>query len=238
MPDYSRAMLGPRPGGVFRRVAGKVQGILMRLVGAHRYDDYRIERVHGLPLLVLPSVANPRLLRTGAYFAGCLTRELAGGRTVLDLGTGSGVCALAAARLGARVVAVDINPAAVRCAGINAVMNRYEHHIDARPGDLFEPVRGERFDLVLFNPPFIEGRPQSDRDAAWRGEGVASRFARELGAHLNPGGAALLLLSTFGDACESFIDELCAGHFSLDVHSRRRYVNETVTVLRITRGAT
>ena len=47
-------------------------------------------------------------------------------------------------------------------------MNQLEHRIDVRHGDLFEPVAGERFDLVLFNPPFLLGAPQDERDAAWR----------------------------------------------------------------------
>jgi release factor glutamine methyltransferase len=237
MPEEARALLGPAPPGFARWLAGKALGARMRLAGGHRYDDYRLEHVLGMPLLVLPSVANPRLLRTGAFFAGCLAPEAMLGRTVLDLGTGSGVCALAAARAGARVVAVDINPTAVRCAGINAAMNRLEHRIDLRHGDLFDPVHGERFDFVLFNPPFLKGEPASDRDAAWRGGDVAVRFARSLGLYLNPRGAALLLLSTFGDACESFIDELHSRGFELVVHSRRRYVNETLTLLCVARAA-
>ena len=63
------------------------------------------------------------------------------------------------------------------------------------------------------------------------------RFARGLGARLAPHGQALLLLSSFGDACESFIDELRAQDFSLEVFGRRRFINETVTVFRVTRGS-
>src|SRR6185312_16852143 len=96
---------------------------------------------------------------------------------VLDMGTGSGVCAVIAARHARRVVAVDINAEAVRCAGINARMNHLEHKIDVRHGDLFAPVAGERFDLVLFNPPFLLGTPRDDRDRAWRSNDVPERFA-------------------------------------------------------------
>jgi len=144
------------------------------------------------------------------------------------------VCALFAARHASRVVAVDINRAAVRCAGINAALNHLEHRVEVRHGDLFGPVSGERFDLVLFNPPFLKGAPRDERDAAWRSNDVAMRFAAGLGAHLAPGGAALLLLSSFGNACESFIDELRSRGFSISVFARRRYVNETVTVFRVT----
>jgi release factor glutamine methyltransferase len=120
---------------------------------------------------------------------------------------------------------------------VNAMINHLEHRLEIRHGDLFEPVVAERFDLVLFNPPFQLGEPRDEREAAWRSVDVAARFARGLDAHLAPGGAALLLLSTFGNACDGFIAELRACHFVFEVFARRRYVNETVTVLRVTRSA-
>jgi release factor glutamine methyltransferase len=107
-----------------------------------------------------------------------------------------------------------------------------EDRIDIRHGDLFAPVAGERFDLVLFNPPFLLGAPKDERDAAWRSQDAPERFAAALIDHLKPGGAALLLLSSFGDACVRYEAELNARGFRLEVFARRRYVNETVTILR------
>jgi HemK-related putative methylase len=235
MPDDARTLLGPASPGPVRWALGKALEFGMRVTRRHRYDDYRLEHVQGMPILVLPTVSNPKLLRTGAFFASCLEADLLAGREVLDMGTGSGVCALFAARHARRVVAIDINRAAVRCAGINAVMNHLGHKVEIRHGDLFDAVRDERFDLVLFNPPFLLGVPKDERDAAWRSNDAAVRFAAGLEAHLAPRGMALLLLSSFGNACESFIDELRRQHFSLELHARRRYINETLTLLRVTR---
>jgi HemK-related putative methylase len=153
------------------------------------------------------------------------------------MGTGSGICALFAARHGGRVVAVDVSPAAVRCARLNASLNQLEDRIDVRLGDLYEPLAGRRFDLVLFNPPFLLGAPKDHRDAAWRSEDAARRFAAGLGDHLTDTGVALVLLSSFGDACASFESELRANGFDLAVFARRRYINETVTIVRATRRA-
>ena len=212
---------------------GKLLGLAYRLAGAHRYDRLRIERVLDLPIVVLPSVANPKVLRTGAFFASRIDgRVVAADAAVLDLGTGSGVCALFAARHARRVVAVDINREAVRCAAVNALMNRLDTRIDLRSGDLFAPVGDERFDLVLFNPPFLVGAPRDARDAAWRSSDLPQRFAAGLAAHLKPGGAALVLLSSFGDACPRYEAELRARGFRLELFARRRYINETVTILR------
>ncbi len=234
MPD-ARALLGPASPGAMRWLLGKALEVGMRITRLRRYDDHRRETVQGLSILVLPGVANPKLLRTGAFFARCLDAQPLAGLDVLDLGTGSGVCALAAARHARRVVAVDISQAAVRCARLNASDNQLQ--VDIRHGDLFEPVTGERFDLVLFNPPFLLGAPKDERDATWRSSDVATRFARGLEAHLSARGVALLLLSSFGNACEMFIDELRVNGFALAVCARRRYINETLTVLRVTRGA-
>ena len=86
---------------------------------------------------------------------------------------------------------------------------------------------------MLFNPPFLVGAPKDARDAAWRSSDLPQRFAAGLGEHLKPGGAALVLLSSFGDASELFEAELARRGFSLSVHARRRFVNECVTILRV-----
>jgi HemK-related putative methylase len=221
--------------GVLGTLAGKVLAFGYKLTGLVHYDRFRLERVHGVPVLVIPGVANPKLLRTGAFFASRIDAQLvAPGAAVLDMGTGSGVCALFAARHTARVVAVDVSPAAVRCTRLNAALNQLEDRIDVRLGDLFEPVAGQRFDLVLFNPPFLIGAPKDHRDAAWRSEDAARRFAAGLRYHLTPGGVALVLLSSFGDACALFESELRANGFDLAVFARRRFINETVTIVRAT----
>ena len=215
------------------KLFGKALALSYRLTGKDRYDDFRVERVHGAPFVVMPSVFNPKVPRTGEFLAAQLDARLVGPATeVLDMGTGSGVCAVIAARRARRVVAVDINPEAVRCAGINALLNHLEHKIDVRHGDLFEPVHAERFDMILFNPPFLLGTPRDDRDRAWRSTDVAERFASGLGAHLKPGGFALVLLSSFGDA-PVFLEEFRKRDLAVGVLAQRRFVNETLAIFRL-----
>jgi release factor glutamine methyltransferase len=215
------------------RLVGKAMALGYRIAGLHRYDDFRFERVHGAPFLVIPSVFNPKLTRAGEFFAAQIDSRLVHrDAVVLDMGTGSGVCAVFAARYARRVVAVDINPAATRCAAINALLNDLEHKIDVRHGDLFAPVHGERFDLVMFNPPFLREAPRDHRDRAWRSSDAAERFAAGLAEHLKPGGAALVLLSTFGD-CGTFLSEFHNHGFEIAVHAERRFVNERLTLFRL-----
>ncbi len=215
------------------RLLGKVMAAGYRLVKKDRYDDFRLEWVHGAPFMVIPSVFNPKVPRTGAFLAAQLnSRLIHADAEVLDMGTGSGVCAVFAARHARRVVAVDINPGAVRCAGINALLNHLEHRIEVRHGDLFAAVAEERFDLIVFNPPFLQGAPRDDRDRAWRSNDVAERFAAGLGAHLKPGACALVLLSTFGDA-QLFLDAFHRHGFAVAVSAERRFVNEKLAVFEL-----
>jgi len=193
-----------------------------------------LEELDGVPLIVLPEVFNPVLFRTGTILARTVASSpWAAPRTedakALDLGTGSGVGAVFAARRGYRIVAVDINPEAVRCARLNALLNGLEDRIEVREGDLFAPVQGESFDLVLFNPPFFRGTPKSRIDLAWRGTDVLERFAAGLSAALSPGGLALLLLSTDGDGT-ALLEALEHRGFAIEPAARRDFGNEVVTV--------
>ena len=215
------------------RLLGRAMALCYRLIGRDRYDDFRLERVHGIPFIVTPSVFNPKVPRTGEFFASQIDARLVQQDwEVLDMGTGSGVCAIFAARHAHRVVAVDINEAAVRCAGINTRLNHLEHKIDVRQGDLFAPVQGEKFDLILFNPPFLRGTPTDDRDRAWRSIDVAERFVGGLRDHLKPCGSALVLLSTFGDGGH-FLRTFHERGLEVSVFAERWFVNERLTVFRV-----
>jgi release factor glutamine methyltransferase len=199
-----------------------------------------LEELDGVSLIILPEVFNPVVFRTGTVLARTVAsspwaQPRAEGSRALDLGTGSGVGAVFAALRGHRVVAVDLNPKAVRCARLNALLNGLDDRIDAREGDLFAPVAGEVFDLILFNPPFFRGEPRSRIDLAWRGTDVLERFAAGLPAALAPDGLALLLLSTDGDG-PALLGALERGGFAIESAARRDFGNEVVTVHAVRRA--
>jgi SAM-dependent methyltransferase len=110
-------------------------------------------------------------------------------RSTLDLGTGSGFQAFLAAQHSQRVVATDRNPRAVEIATFNAALNDLDA-LECRHGDLFDPVAGETFDLIVSNPPFIVS-PDSGfyfLHGGMQGDDVCRTIARTAPAHLNPGG--------------------------------------------------
>lgn len=195
-----------------------------------------IERIDGVPLLSLPDVLNPVVFRSGELLARTVAESPLAeppGRA-LDMGTGTGVGAVFLARRGWQVVAVDLNPEAVRCARINALLNRLETRIDVRQGDLFGPVEGERFDLILFNPPFFRGEPKGLFDLAWRSVDVMERFAAGLPQALTENGRALILLSTDGDP-EGMLKALDAHGLRVEPAVRRDYGNEVMTIYSVRR---
>jgi methylase of polypeptide subunit release factors len=199
-----------------------------------------LERIDGVPLVVLPEVLNPVVFRSGAFLARTvavspLAAPPSPGACALDMGTGSGVGAVFAARRGFRVIGVDLNPDAVRCARANVLLNGLEERIEIRHGDLFAPVAGERFDLVLWNPPFFRGEPRSRFDLAWRSTDVMERFAAGLPAALALGGLALVLLSTDGDA-PGTVAALAAAGLELAIAARRHFGSEIMTVYSVRRA--
>jgi release factor glutamine methyltransferase len=129
--------------------------------------------------------------------------RLAGGRRVLDLCTGSGMLAIAAALAGARqVTAVDVSRRAVAAVRLNASVNGVS--VEAVRGDLFSAVPGRRFDLILSNPPYLPGDidslPGRGLARAWEGGRSGRAFIDRIAAaapdHLTAGGTLLLVCST------------------------------------------
>ena len=153
--------------------------------------------------------------------------DLARGASVLDVFTGSGVLAVAAALAGARdVTAVDISRRAVLTARLNARLNRVR--VKALRGDIFEPVGQRRFDLVLANPPYVPGQsddlPARGAARAWEagrdGRALLDRFCPAVAAHLTPGGRVLIVQSSLSGERET-LAALAAGGLEPEVLVRR-----------------
>jgi release factor glutamine methyltransferase len=137
--------------------------------------------------------------------AEALRREPLAGARVLDVCTGSGLLAITAALEGAHATAVDVSRRATLCAALNARLNGTR--LRALRGDLFDPVRGERFHAIVANPPYLpaaddELPPRGQRrawDAGRDGRAILDRLCADAPAHLEPGGMLLLVHSSLCD---------------------------------------
>jgi release factor glutamine methyltransferase len=164
----------------------------------------RHTRAAGFRLTVRPTVFHPRYFITSEFFASFLGRLDLSGKRVADVGTGSGVLALAAARAGAaNVTAIDINPIAAVTAAENARANGLGDRVTALCSNLLSALApGALFDVIISSPPSFPGEPRDIADRAWHAgpnyRDISSLFdqARE---RLAPGGCLYILLSSDSD---------------------------------------
>jgi SAM-dependent methyltransferase len=114
---------------------------------------------------------------------------------VLDLGTGSGVQALCAARHSRRVVAVDVNRRALDYTELNAALNGIEN-VECRESDILDLPDGAEFDLVVCNPPYVISPDTSFilRDGGLAGDSFCERLVRRVPGYLTEGGLAVVLV--------------------------------------------
>jgi len=129
----------------------------------------------------------------------------------LDLGTGCGIQAYLLAKHAERIVATDVNERALDFARFNLALNGAAG-VELRSGNWLEPVSGERFDLVLCNPPFVIS-PESRytyRDSGLPADELVRRLVEDIPGLLEEGGTAQLLLSWIVRAGESWADPVAA----------------------------
>ena len=137
--------------------------------------------------------------------------QVSSGDFVLDMGTGCGILAVLAAENARYVLAVDINPFAVKCAKKNAEINKVKHKIDFLLGDLFKPIKpGEIFDLIIFNAPYLPVEPGEEKiwiGRAWAGgktgREIIDRFISDAPKFLRRNGRIMLVQSSLSDIDKS-----------------------------------
>lgn len=190
-----RALVDLRPYG-FADAAGEGEWWLASDLGELALVD---EAASGPGAGAAPALAEDHVLGIGGAtttLSGLLLQRPA--RTALDLGTGSGIQALHAARFSERVVATDVSARALAFARFAAELNEVAG-VEFRLGSLYEPVAGERFDRIVSNPPFVitPRRPEVPsyeyRDGGLAGDELVEAVIRGAAAHLEPGGIAQLL---------------------------------------------
>ncbi len=175
--------------------------------------------IQGVPFYVDERVIVPRsfigeLLFSGLVGDGGLIEPEGVGR-VLDLCTGGGSLAILAARVfpGAAIDAVDLSADALDVARRNVREHGLDERIRLLQGDLFAPLKGERYDLILTNPPYVEAaaaaafppeyaaEPKLAHVGGEDGLDLVRTIVRQARAHLTPGGA---LVCEIGQARAAF----------------------------------
>ncbi len=207
---------------VRRRVARPLLHGIRRPLVLRRIARASEVHVLGHRLRTEPGVFHPVYFSSSRVLAEAVVARAPGGRDVLDMGTGSGVIAVSAAAVGARVTACDRNPAAVALARVNTALNGLD--VEVLESDLFAALPGRLFDLVAFNIPFYPHEPRTHFEAAFRaGHGFETvhRFADGAREHLRDGGRVLVVFS-----------EDCGRDETLRVFTERGFAVEDEKVTR------
>jgi len=209
--------------------------VILRLIHAFIWR-IKIVRIDNTTLFVPPNIFSPKFTITSELLADVLMHELKEDDIVLDMGTGSGVLAIIAARRSARVYATDINLEALATAILNAKINNVLDKITFLKGSLFKPLGNLRFSLILFNPPYLYGTPRSTYERAIVGDPyIIFAFLKEARDYLLPNGRILMTYSTIS-SIKLLSHMLRLLHYKYDIVSHKRLPFETIFVLRLTLG--
>lgn len=157
---------------------------------------------------------------------------------VLDMGTGCGILGILAAEKALKVVAVDINPHAIRCATRNALRHHVAGRMQIKRSDLFSSVHEERFNLILFNAPYLPTLLEEQRswlskawDGGLNGRTVIDKFTGEAPEYLRESGKILLAQSTLTDVRETLSNLRNAGLKSTIIAHKNLHF-ETIVIIR------
>ncbi|MFC0773515.1 methyltransferase [Terrimonas alba] len=149
------------------------------------------------------------------------------GKRFLELGAGSGLISIYAAKKGAIVTATDINPIAIECLQKNSRKNRQSLIIIE--SDLFLNIPIQSFDIIAINPPYYKKQPQTFKDYAWccgeNGEYFENLFA-DVGDYMHDNTGCYMVLF---DGCD--MNMICskAAHYGYHlqcVHSAKNILEE------------
>ena len=163
--------------------------------------------------------------------------EIKQGQSVLEIGTGSGIVAMYASRLTDKITVTDINFDACELARKNFEDNNIKN-IEILFGNLFEPVENRKFDVILFNTPYL---PTEDGDVidntlnyafdgGLNGRKVIDMFLNEVGNHLNDGGIVQMIQSSLSGNEETLqkFDEM---EFIAEIKEKEHFFFEDITLI-------
>ena len=163
--------------------------------------------------------------------------EIKSNQSVLEIGTGSGIVAMYASRLTDNITVTDINFDACELARKNFEANNIEN-IEILFGNLFEPVENRKFDVILFNTPYLpteEGEVIDDTinnafDGGLNGRKVIDVFLNEVGNHLNDGGIVQMIQSSLSGN-EETLDKFDELGFIAEIKATEHFFFEDITLI-------
>lgn len=119
--------------------------------------------ISGIKLTILPGVFCPKYTNTSEFLADNI--KVHPREKVLDMFSGSGYQGIRVAKKAKSVLAIDNSLGAVRCIKKNIKLNKLSQKMKVLKGDLFEPIRKQKFDVIIANPPLLPATPEGVLEA-------------------------------------------------------------------------
>ena len=204
--------------------------LLVKYLSKTRAYSYK-----GINLEVPPQVFHPGFFFSTKLLLRYVSKEHLNQKSFLELGAGSGLLSIYAAKKGANVVATDINPVAIECIEANAEENHVE--VKTIESDLFDNIPRFNFDFILINPPYYKKKPSSFSDYAWycgeNGEYFQKLF-KELSDYIHESSNVLMVLC---NGCDLQMIKNIGVENSFNMHCvcRRETIIETNYIFKIQR---
>ena len=186
----------------------------------------RIFKYNNIKLKILKGVFHPGFFFSSKLLLIYVEKLSLKGKRFIEPGTGSGLIAIAAAKQGAIVTAIDINPAAVECCKMNAMINNVD--IEVIESDLFDKLENKVYDVVAINPPYYKKNAEKPSDFAWYcGEDGAyfKNLFSQLKYHIHPDTEIIMTLC---DGCdiEMIMNLAAANGFEIRLVKTKRNIVE------------
>ena len=151
--------------------------VLSRFLSQTRTYSYR-----DITIKILPGVFHPGFFSSTKILLAELEKLNINNKTFLELGAGSGIISIAAAKKNATVTATDISNTSVENIQLNATMNGVQ--LQTILSDLFDKIPPQQFDFIFINPPYYKGAIKKEADHAWYA-GDDFQYFRKLFSQLN-----------------------------------------------------
>ncbi len=214
-------------------VAATYKPLLKRYLRKTRRYSYK-----GISMIIEPGVFHPAFFFSTKLLLNYMETMELHGKTLLEIGAGTGLIAIYAATRGATVTASDISKNAVRSIEQNALLNRVK--VKVHYSDLFDTLPLQWFDMIVVNPPYYKKYPLQESDYAWycgeQGE-YFKRFFSGLGKYRGMNSTTLMVLS---DECDiAMVKAYAQGNgFAMNVVAEKKKYWEMNYIFEIRKNET
>lgn len=211
------------------------------------------EKIGNFTFIIRPTVFNPVDFLSSGIFADFISTLDLEGKNIMDMGSGSGIVSIIAASKGAKCLALDINPIAVRSVKETAELNKLSDKINVIESDLFESIPSPTgrvregsihsppestseglFDIIFFNPPYYKGIPKNNFERAFKAGPdleVVNSFLAGAGRFLRSEGVIYFIVSSDMDM-EDLENRIKTSGFGFEIFKTIEKLLETFYIIK------